>query len=870
MHDEPQLAPTWTWHTASTLTEEGKGGGPLPGTKLGEYLLLEELGRGGMGVVYRAVQPAADRVVALKVIRPDKLEGRTDSDRRGALDRFLTEARATARLTHDHLVTVFDVGEAQGCPYYAMRLVEGRSLSEILRDGPLANRRAAAYLEPICRAIQEAHDQGIVHRDIKPGNILVEARGDRPLITDFGLAKWTGDGRDVTLAGEVFGSPPYMAPEQARDAATAVAAADIYGLGATLYHAVTGRPPFQAASAAETLRQVIAEEPVPPRQLNPDIDRDLETILLKCLAKEPPRRYLSAAALADELARYGRGEPIRARPLGRAGRLWRWARRNPKLAAVSTLLLLALGFLGGAFWQVDAVAFQRDRAVGAEGRANARRDEALTSNQAAQEAERLKRIALAESLANQGFLAMQRGRMREAPALFDRAIAEGYPQAGRLRLEKVEAWIATRNIDAAAAELAALAVDPESGPYRGQVLLWQAELALGPRPDDSAEALLQSALDAGLPPAEEQYALGMLAETSPQAVAHFAAALRLDPFHFPAQGASATLLIFLGRPEEAERQLSAATVLFPEDHDLVLSRAAALALRGDAAAAREYLDGMAGTLSAAELDFGRELAAALDEIAHSAAMLAAPNGRGSPLPRLLSLLVKMQAADLPLGGGMRLPPRIARKLALLPPALAPLFLGKFSSFGNALTEIVEVHPEGTLYFWLGVALFAQERYDEAIAACDLAVQTPALGRGVAEMAGTTAAMCRAHLALRGQVHAEFLPAAHEAVRRRMAAAPLDDFQLATVSHVFARVALESADYPLAREILVQWETRVGASLELHRMRMFVEYRAGGYQAGMEAADQVLLLAPDDAQAADVRTKALEKLKAVIETRMQVQ
>lgn len=314
--------------------------------RFGSYELLEEIGRGGMGVVYRARQCTADRIVALKVIRRDLLETERHDSQTAAMDRFRHEARAAARLEHENIVTVYEVGDVDGEPFFSMRYVDGGSLQEILHKGPISNRRAAEYLEPVARAVHEAHTRGILHRDLKPQNILVDKKTDRVMVADFGLAKLSEIGEELTHAGEVMGTPSYMSPEQAQDSSRVTALTDVYALGATLYCLLTGRPPFQAATGVETLRQLIDEEPVRPGQLNPSIDRDLETICVKCLQKEPPRRYDSARLLADDLRRYLRAEPISARPISKLQRTWRWCRRNPVVAALigstATFLILAL------------------------------------------------------------------------------------------------------------------------------------------------------------------------------------------------------------------------------------------------------------------------------------------------------------------------------------------------------------------------------------------------------------------------------------------------------------------------------------------------------------------------------------------------
>ena len=319
--------------------------------KIPGFEILSELGRGGMGIVYRARQISANRVVALKVVRNELLDSLPSQTRTSTLERFRTEAQAAAHLQHDNLVSVFEIGEVPAltpghCPlrYYAMRFVDGRSLFDMLRDGPLENKRAAHYMEPVARALHAAHSEGILHRDLKPHNIMVERSSDRPLVTDFGLAKFV-EGQDaITYAGEIMGTPSYMSPEQAQDAGKVTASADLYSLGATFYHLLTGRAPFQAANIAETIRQIIDQEPVAPRQLNTAIDRDLETICLKCLEKDPVRRYATCADLADDLSRYLHGIPIVARPVSIPERIWRWCRRNPipaSLTAIAALLALA-------------------------------------------------------------------------------------------------------------------------------------------------------------------------------------------------------------------------------------------------------------------------------------------------------------------------------------------------------------------------------------------------------------------------------------------------------------------------------------------------------------------------------------------------
>lgn len=312
------------------------------GQTFGDYELISPLGQGGMGVVYKARQKAANRLVALKIIRPDRLGGMTEASRRRTIDRFQAEAHAAARLQHDNLVTVYEVGEIEGCHFFSMQFVEGGCLTDRIRDRSLDNREAAALIEPICRAVHAAHDHGILHRDIKPANILVEDETNRPRIADFGLAKLQDDDLELTQSGEAMGTPPYMPPEQFGNAINATAQSDVYSLGATLYHLLSGRPPFQAASSIATMRQVLDKDPVALRELNPAVDLDLETLCMKCLEKEPERRFQTAGELADELQRYLNGQPILSRPLSRPERFWRWCRRNPVVSSLSGLAAVSI------------------------------------------------------------------------------------------------------------------------------------------------------------------------------------------------------------------------------------------------------------------------------------------------------------------------------------------------------------------------------------------------------------------------------------------------------------------------------------------------------------------------------------------------
>ena len=368
--------------------ETGVDGTTATRQVLGDYEILEELGRGGMGVVYRARQISANRVVALKLIRADQLEGMPAEERRVWLERFRTEAQATARIEHPNVVTLYDVGMLADSPYYSMRYIGGESLAVMLRDGPVSNERAADYLEPVARAVHAAHQHGIVHRDLKPSNILVDG-ADQPFVTDFGLAKWLDAAAEMTHTGEWLGTPSFMSPEQTRDASHVTPASDVYSLGATLYALLTGRSPFAAAHIADIQYQVRHYDPAPPRALNPAVHRDLETVALKCLSKEPDRRYSSADALADDLRRFRNREPILARPAVIWERAWLWMRRRPALAGLVFASLFALIASGGAALAVVAYLVTDEARRSAETERSRAQSERARAEQARQTIEQM-------------------------------------------------------------------------------------------------------------------------------------------------------------------------------------------------------------------------------------------------------------------------------------------------------------------------------------------------------------------------------------------------------------------------------------------------------------------------------------------------
>ncbi len=488
------------------------------GWTLGDYELLEEIARGGMGVVYRARHVTLHRVVALKMILSQRLASAE------SIRRFHIEARAVANLSHPGIIALYEIGEQDGQHYFTMELADGGSLHDRLRGGPLPPREAAELVAQVAEAVQYAHGHGIIHRDLKPQNVLL-GRDGQLKVTDFGLAKDVDEDRGLTASGDLLGTPSYMAPEQAAGRIGGVGpTTDVYAIGAILYTTLVGRPPFQAASLSDTLRQVIEQDAVAPRLLSATIPRDLETICQKCLGKEPSRRYATAADLAAELRRYLAGEPIRARPAGRLERTVRWCRRKPLQASLIAAVLLQVVLAAAAGWWLQEARLAREL-----GQLRTRFESVLdqpalsidflrTADLLADEIARRegKTADAARVRINDAFVSLYRQRLREQPRLsatdltaFDTAAtllaARDGPLATDLRAEldrRRQLWQDEFTLRApfenALTVFAAgtVCVDPQRGVTRAAPTLKPTELALIPAIIPSDEIVeLQAVLD---------------------------------------------------------------------------------------------------------------------------------------------------------------------------------------------------------------------------------------------------------------------------------------------------------------------------------------------------------------------------------------
>jgi tetratricopeptide (TPR) repeat protein len=857
---------------------------PSAAVTVGRHEVLAEIARGGMGIVYRVRDPRLDRIVALKVMRAGEHADAED------IERFRREAEAAAQLTHPGIVQIYEVGEHEGVPYFSMELIEGASLADRLAEAPLVAREAARLVEHLALAVQSAHERGIIHRDLKPANVLL-AEG-QPKVTDFGLARKL-DAPGLTQSGMIMGTPSYLAPEQARGRPREVGpAADVYGLGAILYECLTGRPPFHAATSVQTILEVLDQEPVPPRQLQSSVPRDLETICLKCLEKRAERRYTAAGLLAADLRRFLEGKPIQARPVGVGERAWRWCRRKPVAAALVLVLVLLLGSVtaGGYLYAVNEARLRR------------------------LETERRQ-----EQTATWARRAGQRGKWSEALAAWEEALELGYPDRTGARLEKVKALQALNRPTESREQLTALFQEAEHAAHRAEILLWYGDDLFIQGRLEEGQRWIEEAQRLGLTGADQAYGRALLAPTVPACRDCLLEALQEDPFYHLAYCQLLPVLTMLGERQQARDRAEAGRYLFPEDPNFPFALAVLAALEGDLEQANVYLDQATPQWGSETTEDLRQVCVTFRDLARLVENLEA--GLKDPqvaikFTSMLSTISKVRGIGL----SLRAPPVFYPVRQKLLGALGASVFGLrwASQEWRALCEIL---PEGLFHLIYGLSLLHEGNQLLARDVLVKATQLPAMFPGVAREAHILAALAESTLflthrkegmwlelaalpgswPLAGQPwsligltllsrekkeHAEQAWARADAhIRQRVTYKPLPSGDQALLAYPFAvkgrddtlawelyqRVGEEKAkrvcdhavqekQYALARRIVNDQLSKHPDDLGWLRQRVEVERRAGNLFLALEAVEEGLRKHPKDADLGTLRMEILAQIQ----------
>lgn len=711
------------------------------------YRVVRPLGTGGQGSVWQAVALEGAQKVALKVIRPERI-----SDER-VRARFRQERRILELLDHRNIVRVLDHGELPGGElWHATEYVSGKPLHEYvnqldqaaIREG--GRRRSGAFplatvlrlFARVCDAVHTAHQVGVIHRDLKPSNILVDEAGE-PHVLDFGVARppRSEDPEALTLTGEFVGSVTWASPEQVSgDPAAVDERSDVYSLGLVLYHLLTGAYPYDVTGGAATVFDRIRHaDPTPPRAYATFIDDELQTITLKCLAKERERRYQTADELRDELERYLRREPIRAKGESTWYALRKFVSRNLALSTgVAVAFVLSLG-LGAAMWGLYArQLFETQRAERAE-------QDARRSETRALAAEHEAKRQLAETYAQAARLASQRGDWRAALQSYESAMALGHPDEIRMRLGTLAAHDALKHNEATDQAIDALLARDDLGPYAAQAWLWRGyvDLLSGYDQESAREAVVtalnsESALD----PADAAFARGLIAERMPDAVASFREALSVDPFHRRARGMLGASLLVSGDMPAAEQELLIAAEMFPGDFEVRCSLAIARALQRRPEEALAELERVRGQVDEALIADLASLITLLDGAIQSFDTWTPLDPGGADTVEFITIAAALVAKLTRAAPNLVGDPQAVTSLLgrALPPAGRALWIDRFAAMMALLSgtddvverfeRIVDTSPDGMSYLFCGGAMLAADRSAEAADALWEAAQRPAI------------------------------------------------------------------------------------------------------------------------------------------------
>ncbi len=659
--------------------------------RIGRYVLRERIGHGAFSVVWRANDTHLKRDVAIKILRPDKIEH--DGS---IIVRLIREGRAVAAIDHPGVVKIHEVCNNNDLTFIVEQFVDGPTLRKKIEEEVPPRRRSVEIVRDVSRAVHAAHTCGVVHRDIKPANILLSG-GETPILVDFGLA-YLDQFADATLTkqGELLGTPAYMSPEQAQGQQQLVdARTDVYSLGAVLYHLLTGELPF-GGSMLSMLDDVVHKVPGRAKLAQHSIDHDLETIVLKCLEKEPADRYQSAEELADDLQRQLDGEPIKARPVGMMEKSWKWSKRHPRWAGAFIGIFLLVAFWLGTLIQLRSISAQRTRAEIAE-----RRSQQL----------------LRDSTKAAGRLAMQRGKMSEAVEHFRQAQELSSGSDPGLNLDLIESLIAIRQIDEAERELKKIQIDALPKDFRGHGRFLKAQLELETGDPYVADRLFELASQEPLSAGRAAYVRGMLAERSPDAVEELKKSLEIEPLSHHPRRMLVTLLLSLAEFGEATNQLKIAEQLFPQDVDFQLLKAIVLASNDQIEDAESQLNGL--QLPLKQKHNWKRLCHELHDFRATYNHRKQEFGfNQASLSRLSKMYLDVVGPSLS-ERGFVFPPKIAIRFANLFHCLEEFSNGNvdLSATWPELSEVVEIHPEGSLIILDLSTLLNQDKISEAFERC---------------------------------------------------------------------------------------------------------------------------------------------------------